>query len=147
MIANKETIKRYLKIGSGENMLLDGKKILVVDDEAVVRESLEQYLYECDFEVKTAGNAPLALDYLNKGEEFDIAVVDIRMPEMNGEDFVVQAQKICPSLKFLIQTGTLDYRVNSTLVDLGVTNRNVLKKPVFELQTYIEKIEEILEAV
>ncbi|MBN2527726.1 MAG: response regulator [Deltaproteobacteria bacterium] len=120
------------------------KRVLVVDDEAVVRESLEQFLEDCDYEVVTADNAMTALQMLRDGKTFDIAVVDIRMPEMNGEDFIVEATRILKDLKFMIQTGTLDYHVNPALQHLGLTNENVLKKPVFELQTYVDKIEQIL---
>ena len=120
------------------------KRVLVIDDEAVVRESLEQYLEDCDYDVLTADNAITALQHLKNGQTFDIAVVDIRMPEMNGEDFILEARQLLPELKFLIQTGTLDYYVNAPLQALGLTDNNVLKKPVFELQTYVDKIEEIL---
>ena len=124
--------------------MIDMKRVLVVDDEAVVRESLEQYLEDCDYDVVTADNAMTALQLLQNGEKFDIAVVDIRMPEMNGEDFIVEAFRIFGDLKFMIQTGTLDYHINPSLQHLGLTNDNVLKKPVFELQTYVDKIEQIL---
>lgn len=120
------------------------RRVLVIDDEAVVRESLEQYLEDCDFDVKTAESGIAALQILNETDGFDIAVVDVRMPEMNGEDFIVEANRICPDMKFLIQTGTLGYCVNSALQQLGLTSENVLKKPVFELQTYVTKINEIL---
>ena len=132
-----------LRSAMGEFMTIM-KRVLVIDDEAVVRESLEQYLEDCDYEVLTADNAIAALQHLKKGKTFDIAVVDIRMPEMNGEDFILEARRILPGLKFLIQTGTLDYYVNAPLQALGLTDNNVLKKPVFELQTYVDKIEEIL---
>ena len=125
--------------------MLDMKRVLVIDDEAVVRESLEQYLEDCDFEVSTADSAIAALQYLREGKLFDIAVVDIRMPEMNGEDFMLEACRILPEMKFLIQTGTLDYHVNPVLPRVGISAENVLKKPVFELQTYVDKIEHILQ--
>ncbi|MBN2343510.1 MAG: response regulator [Deltaproteobacteria bacterium] len=124
--------------------MTEEKRILVVDDEAVVRDSLEQYLEDCDFEVQTAESAISALQLLKSGACFDIAVVDIRMPEMNGEDFMLAAHEICGHMKFLIQTGTLDYRVSAPLQKLGIQDTNVLKKPVFELNTYVEKIEQIL---
>ena len=124
--------------------MIKTKRVLVVDDEAVVRESLEQFLEDCDYGVVTADSAIAALAFLQTGELFDIAVVDIRMPEMNGEDFIIEARGILPNLKFLIQTGTLDYRVSVALQEFGLSDENVLKKPVFELQTYVDKIEEIL---
>jgi DNA-binding NtrC family response regulator len=129
----------------GGSLMQNMKRVLVVDDEAVVRESLEQYLEDCDYEVSTADNAISALQFLRDGTSFDIAVVDIRMPEMNGEDFMMEASRILPEMKFLIQTGTLDYHVSPGLQHLGISPENVLKKPVFELQTYVDKIQEILE--
>ncbi|MBI5648570.1 MAG: sigma-54-dependent Fis family transcriptional regulator [Ignavibacteriae bacterium] len=57
--------------------------LLVVDDEASVRESLEQWFLEDGYSVHTAENAAAALDILQR-ERIDLVLLDIKMPGMDG---------------------------------------------------------------
>ncbi len=57
--------------------------LLVVDDEASVRESLEQWFLEDGYSVHTAENAAAALDVLQR-ERIDLVLLDIKMPGMDG---------------------------------------------------------------
>lgn len=57
-------------------------RILVVDDELGPREALRMILRD-DYDVVTASNGSQALDYLDNSE-FDLAILDIRMPDING---------------------------------------------------------------
>lgn len=58
-------------------------RVLVVDDEQVMRDSLRAWLEDEGFEVATAEDALKALAFA-KEQHFDVAVVDIRMPGMDG---------------------------------------------------------------
>ncbi len=58
-------------------------KVLVVDDEVLIRDVIKEYLYLENYEVKEASNGLEALDKaLN--EDFDIIIMDIMMPKMDG---------------------------------------------------------------
>lgn len=62
-------------------------KILLVDDEPLVRRSLEKTLIRGGFDVETASNVNEGLDLFSNREEnfrFDIAVLDINMPDEDG---------------------------------------------------------------
>ena len=57
-----------------------GARILVVDDELIVRESLQGWLEEEGYEIQTAESAEVALSLIGR-QEFDIAFLDIKCPE------------------------------------------------------------------
>jgi DNA-binding NtrC family response regulator len=60
------------------------KKILIVDDELSVRNSLEEWFLEDGFEVETAEDGEAALRVMHAAGPFDVFVIDIRMPGMDG---------------------------------------------------------------
>jgi DNA-binding response OmpR family regulator len=59
--------------------------ILVVDDEASIRELLDQNLQEAGYQVRVAGNGREALEQVRR-EHPDLVILDVMMPEMNGFD-------------------------------------------------------------
>ncbi len=65
-------------------------KILLVDDERLVRRSLEKTLMRAGFDVETAGDVQEGLELfqeaLDEGEPFDIAILDLNMPNFEGHD-------------------------------------------------------------
>lgn len=79
-------------------------KILVIDDELVVRDSLEKWFASEDFETRAVASAREALELFRKGE-WDIALVDIKMPGMDGMELQDRLHKIDPELTIVIMTG------------------------------------------
>lgn len=80
-------------------------RILVVDDEIVIRALLVDVLAEEGYSVETAGNAKAAIDILRAQEGFVILFTDIMMPEMNGIELIREARQICPSIIPIVMTG------------------------------------------
>ena len=68
------------------------KKILVVDDELEVRESLERVLRTEGYDVATLPSAREALNYI-KANPVGLLLVDLSMPGMSGEDLLKQLHK------------------------------------------------------
>lgn len=90
--------------------------LLVVDDEALVRQLVEKILLKEGYVVLTAGDGAEALEML-KHEKIDIVVSDIKMPNMNGFELLQTAKKAHPSLAFVIMTGFGDtYSVKDALL-------------------------------
>ena len=59
------------------------KPILVVDDEAIVRESIRDWLKDAGYQVGTAESGEEALEMIEK-QDFSIMVLDLRLPGMHG---------------------------------------------------------------
>ena len=67
-------------------------KVLIVDDEENIREVIKEYALQENFEVTEADNGIKALELLNN-EEFDLMVLDIMMPKMDGFTLLNNIQK------------------------------------------------------
>ena len=80
-------------------------KILVVDDEEDVRERLGNFLARrIDCLLEKAASGEEAIKKLKK-DNFDLVLLDIRMPGLSGIDVMKEAVKICPQTKFLAISG------------------------------------------
>jgi CheY-like chemotaxis protein len=78
--------------------------ILVVDDEAQVRQFLEDLLTENGFDVKTAGDGREALGALTQ-ERFDLVLTDLKMPGMDGWEMSEHLLVRYPRLPIVMLTG------------------------------------------
>jgi DNA-binding NtrC family response regulator len=78
-------------------------KILVVDDEAIVRDSLDGWFRQDGYEVRTAENAKEALR-LAAQEHFDIALIDIKMSGMDGLELQTRLCAADPELTLILMT-------------------------------------------
>jgi CheY-like chemotaxis protein len=85
-----------------------GGRLLVVDDNALVREVSAQMLRELGFGVAEAESGHAALDALARGETYDLWVIDIAMPGLNGIETVRRARETSPGLRVLYVTGYAD---------------------------------------
>ncbi|HEY1448653.1 MAG TPA: ATP-binding protein [Caulobacteraceae bacterium] len=79
--------------------------VLLVEDEAGVREFAEQALIELGYDVLTAAGPGEALRVLDAHHEVSILLTDVVMPEMNGPALAAEAIKLVPSLKVVFMTG------------------------------------------
>ena len=78
-------------------------KILVVDDEAIIRESLRDWLSDAGHQVLTAENGHQALEIIEK-EKPGIAIVDLVMPGMDGIELMKRAKEVSPHIEVIIIT-------------------------------------------
>ena len=72
-------------------------KILIVEDEVLIREGMSDYLMECDYEVFEAGDGQEALDLFHR-EAPDLVLLDIQLPILNGLE-------VLKTIKILIHAG------------------------------------------
>ena len=84
---------------------MDPNRILVVDDEIVIRALLEDILTGEGYQVDTASDAREALGLLHKHEDFVVLFTDIMMPEMDGIALIRESRKFRPSLIPIVMTG------------------------------------------
>ncbi len=78
--------------------------ILVCDDEESQRELLAGFLRNCGYTVTTAGNGKEAIEK-NRTTSFDLAILDLKMPEIDGIETMKQMKEIDPQTYFIILTG------------------------------------------
>jgi DNA-binding NtrC family response regulator len=119
-------------------------RILVVDDEPSICDSLMDYLEDLGFEVLAACGAHEALEILAK-EPRDVAIIDIRLPGMNGDHLVIEAHRLQPDLRFLIHTGSSNYHPSDELVQRGIRPEHIFTKPVRNLSLLKEAIEKLVQ--
>lgn len=114
-------------------------KILLLDDDDRVRFNLKLFLQDEGVECDDFTNAEEALDALNK-ESYQVAIVDIRLPGKNGEEFIMAAKMIAPELTVIVHTGTANYHLPQEIVELGIKQLAVLHKPVENMELILETI-------
>jgi CheY-like chemotaxis protein len=79
--------------------------VLVVDDDASVRDAIALMLEELGCEVMSARSGSEALDQLSQNDRIEILITDINMPEMDGHELAHRAQRIRPQLRVLQLSG------------------------------------------
>jgi PAS domain S-box-containing protein len=120
-------------------------RILVVDDDPLVREMLCAALQDFGHEICAEADGQAALDRLESGFTPDILLTDLCMPGMDGLALIREAQRRRPGLPAILATGSA--QDSSTLLDdAGLTGRcDVLRKP-FSLIALRDQVGAVLTA-
>src|SRR5947207_3922813 len=112
------------------NATLAGIRVLVVDDEELVRRPMLRFLTKRGAEVREAGDGAMALDNIRPGFAPDVIVPDLRMPRMDGAEFYERLLEEWPALaeRVLFLSGDITQLAGRGLAD--VPRDRVLVKPV-----------------
>ena len=116
-------------------------RILIVDDEERFRLTLAKLLKVRDLDVTTLGSGPEALEAL-KQEPYDVIVLDVRMPGMDGIETLAEIKKLNPNIEVIILTGHASVDAAVDIMKLG--GYDYLLKPC-SVEELIEKIEAAFE--
>lgn len=126
-------------------------KILIVDDEISIRETLKEILEYEGYQVIEASNGEDAYN-LVKETNFDVVLCDIKMPKMDGMEFLGKAMEIAPGLPIIMISGhgSMDTAIEATRIgaydflskppDLNkllVTVRNAVDKNNLVIETKV----------
>ncbi len=84
--------------------MTNSKKILVADDESIIRESLTDWLTDKGYQVTVAEDGDKTLKLLKEGN-YGVVVLDVRMPGKDGITVLEEARKSQPDLKYIIISG------------------------------------------
>ena len=78
--------------------------LLLAEDDAILADALTVQLRRSGFEVEHAPNGAVA-EYLLLKNSYDIAILDLGLPRMNGRQLVEEALRLKPGLKVIIASG------------------------------------------
>lgn len=117
--------------------------VLVLDDEEMVRENLEAFLEDEGFNVLSAPSAEDALTVV-RNNAIDVGIIDMRLPGMSGHDFISEAHVISPTTRFIVHTGSTNYKLPQKLVAIGIGNDQVFIKPVADMGVLVDTIHRLL---
>ena len=115
-------------------------KILIVDDEKAIRESVSLVLSEEGYETEIASNGSEALNLLND-QDYDVLITDLKMPEMDGIELIKKSLKICPQTSVIIITAHAS--VESAIEALRIGAFDYILKP-FDFDDLILKVQRLL---
>ncbi len=112
------------------------KSILVVDDEAIVRESIRDWLKDAGYQVSVAESGEEALKMIQK-QDFGVMILDLRLPGINGIDVLKRAKTLKPDIKSIVITAYPTMLTQEEATKLGAID--YLIKPIFP-----DKLEELV---
>jgi CheY-like chemotaxis protein len=116
-------------------------RILVVDDEPFIVTGLRVFLEDEGMHVDSAGSGEEAVDIARNGCSFDVCIMDMRLPGINGDTTILALHEICPDLKFVIHTGSADYSIPDELRALGIDERHFFAKPLLDMMPLADTVE------
>ncbi len=114
------------------------RPILVVDDEAIVRESIRDWLVNSGFSVSTASSGEEALKLVSE-QDFGVVVLDIRLPGMTGLKTLQELRAIKPGVRAIMITAYPTPELNSEAVRLGALDFVVKPVAPEDLENLIKK--------
>jgi DNA-binding NtrC family response regulator len=114
-------------------------RILIVDDEEIVRESLSGWLEKDGYTLGTAADGMQALELI-KAEPWSILLVDLKMPGMDGLQVLEEAKKLRPDVSAVIMTAYATVDTAVTAMKIGAYDYLVKPFDPEELSLMIEKI-------
>jgi PAS domain S-box-containing protein len=126
----------YARLGQPE---LEGKRVLVVDDNATNREILSRQIASWGMQPETLETPAEALLRLRRGEEYDVAVLDMQMPEMDGLTLAGEIRRLRDSLPLVLATSLAGLQQARATTEFAAQ----LTKPIKASQLY----EALLEAL
>ena len=118
-------------------------RILLVDDEQDVLDTLGPLLTSQGHEVVPIRESPRAVELLQTSPAFDLLVTDIRMAPIDGLKLMAMAGRTCPAMDVVVVSAYLDRETIRKAKGLGCTA--CIRKP-YEIHELLESIERVLEA-
>ncbi len=119
-----------------------GGRVLLVEDEDMVRAVAERALVRAGYTVTTAGDGDEGLVIVAGGAEFDLIVSDVVMPAMDGPSMVREVRKLRPAMPVLFMSGYAEQQLRN---ELDLDNVAFLPKP-FTVQQITDKVGAVLGA-
>jgi len=115
-------------------------RILLVDDDELIRESVAPMLEMLGHQVLTASGGASALRLLESSGAMDLMILDMNMPGMSGADTLPRVLELCPGMPVVMATGFSDHEIAPLLA--GHPEVSILRKP-FSMKEFQRKLDSI----
>ncbi len=119
-----------------------GGKILLVEDEDMVRAVADRALTRAGYQVTACSDGEVGLAAITSGGEFDIVVSDVVMPGMDGPTMARAIRKLRPALPILFMSGYAEEQLRR---DIDIADMHFIAKP-FSVQQIADKVGGVLGA-
>jgi len=116
------------------------RRVLVVDDEALIRWSLTQTLEDRGFEVQQASSASDALERAGTDESFNVVLLDFRLPDSNDLRLLARMRQLLPGAAVILMTAYSTPEMAQGALDLGAIS--VVSKP-FEMKEIAKLVTQV----
>jgi CheY-like chemotaxis protein/nitrogen-specific signal transduction histidine kinase len=122
-----------------------GSKILLVEDDPLVREVMKTCLQKTGREVCTANDGEQGLRAFKRhARDLALVVSDVTMPKMNGFELFLAIRELDPGMQVILVTGDAQWTSEEALAKLGKERPLVIRKP-FTLKSFTEVIRKYLD--
>ncbi len=119
-------------------------RVLLVDDEELVRGAMLAWLEDDRFQITEADSGAKALELLAE-HCFDCGILDLNLRDMSGVEVLKSAQYAGRKPFWLLMTGNLDTETYQELKKLGFTDDVIMRKPIFNMQQLTTRLLNSLE--
>ncbi|MCP5386546.1 MAG: response regulator [Novosphingobium sp.] len=119
-----------------------GGRILLVEDEDMVRAVAQRALTRAGYEVTVASDGDEGLELVEAGGEFDLVVSDVAMPAMDGPSMAREIRKLHPAMPVLFMSGYAEEQLRK---EIDIDGVHFLPKP-FSVQQIGDKVGAVLGA-
>ena len=117
------------------------KKVLIVDDDAELRSTLSEILKGAGYHIDEASSGKEAIDKI-ASKDFDIALLDLMMPKMNGIETLTELKKITPKTKVIMITAFATVENAVDAIKKGASD--YISKP-FRIEELLTTIRRVIE--
>lgn len=122
------------------------RKLLIIDDDILVRNSIRAYLEDSGFQVTEVADAVSALAFLSLPDSLnypDLVITDLRMPHIDGLQLLQDLQDSHPKLPVIVISGA--GTITDVVAALRLGARDYLIKPIIDLEVLVHSISKVLE--
>ncbi len=116
--------------------------VLIIDDDESIRVSLKFHFEDCGYKTYSVETAEEALD-LMENELINSVIVDLRLPGIDGIEFIRQASKKWPDARYVIYTGSPITSIPDDILSISSVSSKLFFKPIgnlFELSNEVNRL-------
>jgi len=119
-----------------------GKRILVIDDDLAIRVLLQAVLRRMKFDVELAEDGAVGLEKVHRNGKFDLILLDLMMPRLNGYEFIEKISEEMPEGRPHIIVFTAAGKRGVEKIPANAVCNSILKP--FDLEKFIEMIRDCI---